>query len=434
MMHLRILAACMLLGSTALAKAPINLIEKLTVAKNKLCVTINKNFKKKYLTSNFFVEYGDDINLEQFDYSLQTLPFILNVLSLVWISGDDYQIEEMDEELYYSLKRIKKVFKIMYPKTRWKGRLIPKKLVSHEPLPKASDKIALLFSGGLDSTVSSFYHRDTPQLLITAWGQSCLPLDEQPLWEKVHKKMLDFAQRYGHENAFLKSNFYYFLDLSKLKKLSPEIVTWRINAIEDIGWTGLIAPILATKGITSLYIAASEHWHVPFGSAMNPYIDGNIRYAGMRVHHDLFSMSRFDKITYLVDLCTRGIVEKPQLLICQKPGDIINCTACEKCCLTSVLFIAAGAQPHEYGIPLNQSQASSHLKKHISSQSSFDGTNLWQYKELQKEVVEKSLKPLLWLKDIDFSTKTAYNLKPGSKAFDWADLHALFPSIRAETT
>ena len=148
------------------AHKPLQLIEKLTVYKNRIEVTVDERFKKKYLKSDFFVEYEEDINLEQVDYSIVSLPFLMNVLSLVWISGEEYLIEEMDSEVYESLERLHTVFEIMFPKTSWKGRLIPKKIVSHEPIKeKVPGKMALLFSGGVDSTASSFLSsRDSPAL------------------------------------------------------------------------------------------------------------------------------------------------------------------------------------------------------------------------------------------------------------------------------
>ncbi len=177
----------------------------------------------------------------------------MNVISLVWISGKDYEIDQMDRQVYNSLKELKKIFKIMHPDTPWTGRLIPKKLIDHQPIP-ASDKIALLFSGGVDSTTSSLFHRATEQLLVTAWGQSCLPLHEPKLWNRVHKHIRNFADSYGHETTMLRSNYYYFLNYSVLRDLSPEKTSWRIDTIEDIGWAGLIAPIMLSKGISTLCI------------------------------------------------------------------------------------------------------------------------------------------------------------------------------------
>ncbi len=410
------------------AHKPIPLIDKLTVHKNRIDVTVNESFKKKYLKSDFFVEYDEDINLEQFDYSIVSLPFLMNVLSLIWISGEDYLIEEMDREVYESLERLHPVFEIMFPKTSWKGHLIPQKLVSHEPVKeKVPGKIALLFSGGVDSTTSSFYHRKTPQLLITAWGQSELPLNEQTLWTRKKHQMIDFAELYGHENAFLKSNYYYFLDLTKLKHLSPEILTWRMDTIEDIGWAGLIAPILLSHGIRTLRIASSEHWSLRNPSASHPYIDGNIRFAGLEFQHDLFSMTRFEKIKYIVDLCNQGLVQKPKLIICQKPGNIITCGSCEKCCLTLALLLSTGANPQEYGFSLSPERAADRVQKYLAKHTSFLAPNLWDYKDLQKRILPNSNEHLSWLKNIDFSKKVVF--AKDSSPINWDTLSVLFPHI-----
>ena len=183
--------------------------------------------------------------------------------------------------------------------------------------------------------------------------------------------MIDFAQLYGHENAFFKSNYYYFLDFTKLKHLSPEILTWRMDTIEDIGWAGLIAPILLSRSIKTLRIASSEHWDLRNPSASHPYIDGNIRFAGLEFKHDLFSMTRFRKIKYIVDLCNQDLVQKPQLIICQKPGNIITCGSCEKCCLTLALLLGTSANPQEYGFSLPPKKAATKVQKYLEEHTFF---------------------------------------------------------------
>ncbi len=326
-----------LLCTSSLLSAATPLSKKVIVTKNRVDIKINKQFKRSYLKEDFFVEYKD-VNLEQFDYSIVTLPFIMNVISLVWLSGNDYEIEEMDTEVYASLQTLKEVFKLFHPETPWNGRLLPKKLVKHS-FTHTSDNIALLFSGGVDSTTSSLFHKDKKQLLITSWGQSCLPLGEPKLWNKVHKRINKFAKQYGHDTTYLKSNYYYFMNFSVLKDLSPEITSWRIDTVEDIGWAGLIAPILLSRGIKTLRIGSSDNWDIPYASAANPYIDSNISFMGIKLYHDLFSMSRYDKIAYLVDQANKGLIDKPHLITCQKPGNVISCGSCEKCILTLALLL-----------------------------------------------------------------------------------------------
>jgi hypothetical protein len=341
----------------------------------------------------------------------------------------------MDQEVYESFERLHKVFEIMYPKTAWTGRLIPKKLTSCDQVKeKNPGKIALLFSGGVDSTASSFYHLKAKQLLITAWGQSELPLTDLQLWEEKKKRMIAFAELYGQENTFIKSNYYYFLDLAKLKHLSPEILTWRINTIEDIGWAGLIAPVLLARGIKTLRIASSEHWALQSPSALHPYIDGNIRFAGLEFHHDLFSMTRFEKIVYIVDLCNKGLVQKPQLIICQKPGNIINCGSCEKCCLTLALLLGAKANPQEYGFSIDKEQSACRLETHLAHNRPFQFSTLWDYKDLQIRMQADPPPHLSWFTSIELSKKKILEKKDPWRSFVWVQLDNLFPQIRSELT
>ena len=100
------------------------------------------------------------------------MPFILNVVSIVWISGSHYYVDSMDENLFYSLQKVKKVVEALYPHTSFSGELIPRRLTTNVP-PRLLDKnthIALLFSGGLDSTTTSFHYFDKKQLLIIGLG------------------------------------------------------------------------------------------------------------------------------------------------------------------------------------------------------------------------------------------------------------------------
>lgn len=411
-----------------------DLIERIQVRKNRLDVIINKEFKKNYLREDFFIEYDEDIDLEKLDYSIVIMPFIMNVISLVWISGEDYYVESMDQEVYDSLERIKQVFKVFYPKTSWTGRLIPKKLVTNKgPVEsEMSSMTALLFSGGLDSTSSSLAHRNKQQLLITSWGQSGLPLDHPEFWYKIKNRIVAFAERYGHKNAFIKSNYYYFLNLKKLKQLSPEIVTWRIDTIEDIGWAGLTAPILVTHGIRVLRIASSDCLaSSSYPSAANPYIDGNIRFAGITIKHDQFELSRFQKVLCIAYLRKHHLIGKQELIICQKRGGIINCCSCEKCLLTIISLMAAGENPKEYGFTHFGADVEKNTRT-LLQEGKLSASGIWQFVDIQKKLpqVESQRYDLEWFTGLDFSHIRPYDAKKGTSTVDWPLLQKMFPDIK----
>ncbi len=413
--------------------APEKLIEQATIKKNRINITINRAFKKAYLTDDFFVEYDKDIDLTKLDYSIVTLPFIMNVISLVWISGKEYTIKSMDKEIYESLERIKKLFHVLYPHTKWNGRLIPKKLVRNAMVHRTAatrGMTALLFSGGVDSIAASYALRDKKQLLITAWGQSGLPLEDKRLWRTIKNRMITFAEEYGHENTFIKSNYYSFLDLSKLSKLSPEIVTWRIDTIEDIGWAGLTAPILLTRGIPTLHIASSEIWKQAYATAANPYIDGNITFAGIRIKHDQYDMNRCDKIDSLIQLSNRHLISRPKLIVCQKRGLIINCGSCEKCCITTLALLVLGADIRDYGFSITPNKALKNARIFIDT-GKISAFFVAECTNLQEKIRTMKYPPadFSWFTRIDFSKKKAYDVEL-AELIDWTLLHDIFPHIK----
>ena len=108
--------------------AETELIESMLVNKNRIDVIVNEEFKTKYLKSDFFAVYDSDIDVEKLDYSLQIMPFILNVVSIVWISGSHYYVDSMDENLFYSLQKVKKVVEALVSSNEFFGRTYPSKI------------------------------------------------------------------------------------------------------------------------------------------------------------------------------------------------------------------------------------------------------------------------------------------------------------------
>ena len=119
------------------------------------------------------------------------------------------------------------------------------------------------------------------------------------------------------------------LNYQYLSQLSKEIPKWRLGAVEGLGWAGLTAPILLSKGISTLHIASSHTWHYPYPSAASPFIDNNLRFCGLRVLHDQFTLTRLQKVAYIDAVYNELGLEKPFLKICsyEKSQDS-NCQEC----------------------------------------------------------------------------------------------------------
>src|SRR5439155_2243439 len=86
-----------------------SLIQSITTTNNAIRIVAEKEFTDSYLTSNFFAEYDRNINLAKLDFTILTIPFIMNTAPIVWISQKTYTLEAMDEDLYNSLATIKKI-------------------------------------------------------------------------------------------------------------------------------------------------------------------------------------------------------------------------------------------------------------------------------------------------------------------------------------
>lgn len=329
-----------------------NIITSLRAKKNVLNITVNEKFKEKYLLDDFFIEYNRDIDLNQFNNSILIAPLILNIISIIWFSGDIYEIDSMDYDLYWSLKRIKKVFKRMYPNTPWNGRLIPKKII-HNAAPVQNNKTsAALFSHGLDSIYTSFKHIDKKQFLITAWGHFDTPLDDSTKWFDLKNKIEKFAGQYGHENSFIKSNYSSFLNRKILDKLTPQITSWRVEAVEGLGWAGMVTPILLAKGYNILLIPSTLSYSCPYLHAASPLIDENISCAGVTCIHDGWELTRADKCEWLALFCRKAGIEKQFIRVCQKDEGVNNCLHCVKCLQTIWGFIASGQDYKRFGFDI----------------------------------------------------------------------------------
>ncbi len=416
----------------------VNLIESVTVERNRVAITVNQEFKKKYLLHDFFAEYDKKINLEPLPYAITSMPFIMNVVSIVWISGKDYYIDEMDSQLFYSLEKVKEVIKRMYTKTKWQGRLIPRKLVDTPNFfdqKESNDRVALLFSGGLDSVTSSLFHRHQKQLLVTVWGHWDLPLHDKKLWAERKQELEAFGKKHGHENTFIRSNYYSFLNRQKLDRISSEISSWRIFAVEGIGWAGLVAPLMLIKGYPVLLHGSTITWEFNFPAAANPFIDNNIKFAHARLEHDLFDMNRLEKCDYLCQLKKqKKISETPAIRVCEDPKLVGNCCKCQKCIRTILEFIVIGEDPKDYGFKVDTQKIIDQSKKFMSEHSN-GATTVWHFMHIQRKLQERYNRGetipegLLWILSYNFKQKITADIK-NQRLINWRDFHDLLPELR----
>ena len=354
-----------------------------SVNKNRLTVQPTDYLKQTFLNNeDFVVTYDRDISYVP--QTVLTIPYIMCMSPLLWLSGKSYTIKGMDYDTYYALKEIKKVFKTFYPELSWEGTLTAEHLTKNTP-PHHTDRVALLFSAGLDCVSSSLVLYGTEQLLITNQGVD-MPLKNPKLFENVKEQCRFFAKNYTYDNGFISFNFCTILNYRYLKVFSPTITKWwwLDSVVDALNHTGVTAPLLYAEGYTKLTIAASHTVDHPYPYGSHPLIDNRIAFAGITVHHDQEELDRCQKINLVQSASQTFDKPIPQLRVCwtDKLGN--NCLSCEKCLRTLNNIIVTGNIPLDYGFTISEKEVMHKTREFLEKDPINTAKLFWEWQVIQK--------------------------------------------------
>ena len=368
------------------------LIDNVIVAKNQITVIPHESIKKTFLKDqNVIVTYDQNVDISGIPRSVLTIPFLMSISPIIWLIGEHWIVEEMDQDVYSSLCAIKEVFKIFYPNLVWAGSITPTKLVKNSSQKAlSSDYTALLFSCGLDSVASSFKHHDKKQLLITNHGVD-VPLSQEDMWLNVRSQCERFGRTYNHTNAFIRCNFCAIVNYAHLLSIAPigSKWWWLDNVVDALNHTGVTAPLLFLNGYKQLLIAASHTETFPFPYGSHPLIDNKISFAGITVHHDL-ALTRCEKVKLINALAQRLNLPKPLLRVCWTDKQGNNCLNCEKCLRTLNNILAVGENPCDYGFALTTEEIMQKTHAFFAQDPVKDSKIFWEWSTTQ-DMIKESL-------------------------------------------
>lgn len=325
-------------------------ITLLRIEKNKN--QINYVFEKtegldKYFSGkDFFIEYPVDV--ESVPNSMLAIPFVCNVLPIMWLTNCELIVSELDLSFYNCIPNLKKGYEKMFPSVRFEGVLEAKKLV--ENVYEESNNCAMFYSGGLDSVQTFISHKEENPHLISIWG-SDIKCDNKDGWDVLHKNISETAKKYGLKDIVIRSSFREFDNEGILHTEFYNILDdgWWHGVKHGIGLLGHVAPYAWLNKISTMYIA-STYWDngTIIKCASSPYTDNEVRFCGCKVVHDGFEYNRQDKVSNLIKYAKRtgDIIE---LHVCWKTQTGSNCCKCEKCYRTMSSFWAEGEDPTIYG-------------------------------------------------------------------------------------
>ncbi len=400
-LHITYLLFISLISPVLFANQPI--LEQVSAKKNVLTIIPTPFLKETFLNNeDFVVVYDRDIS--DIPPTVLAIPYIMCMRPLLWLSGKEYTIKELDYDTYHALEQIKKVFKSFYPDLSWEGTLTPTTLIKNSP-PNPHDHMGLLFSAGLDCISSSLGHIGTHQLLITNQGVD-MPLKNPSLWENVQDQCRRFAQTYAHTNAFISFNFCTILNYRYLKVFSPKITKWwwLDSVVDALNHTGVTAPLLYKEGYTDLYIAASHTEDHPYPYGSHPLIDNTIAFAGIQVHHDQEELDRCQKIQLVSSISQTFQNSIPNLRVCWSDKEGNNCLACEKCLRTLNNIIVTGNTPLDYGLTIAQEEVMHRTKAFLEADPINSSKLYWEWQVIKKHTQARLELPTLSQQETEYFT------------------------------
>ena len=320
---------------------------------NKLEIKFNvSNGLTKYFKElNFWVEYEECV--ETVPESILIIPFICNVLPIVWLTNSKLHVDNLDKDFFDCLDSIKAGYKRMYPNMCFKGQIEAKNVLPN--IIPDKNKKGCFFSGGVDAWFTLINQINYNPELITIHGSADFIITDTTGWEIQKNRIKSIADKLSLKYNIISSNFYDFLDvwgeLNILVKKSNDSY-WH-GFQHGIGLIGLVAPLAFIKGYKTLYIASSYTIKDSNTCASDPIIDNQVRFSGTNIVHDGYNYNRQAKVHSIADYMIKNKLSMP-IQVCLHEQDGRNCGACEKCIRTALAFLAEGATPSMFGIPDNK--------------------------------------------------------------------------------
>lgn len=256
------------------------ILNKIVVNQNRVdyFFTIEGNLQKYFNRKNhMFLEYNHDIS--EIPNAILTIPFVANVMPLMWITDSTLTVDHLDKSFYDCLIDVKAAYQKMFPNIAFKGLLVVDKIEEHIYAPEL--KAASLFSGGLDAVTTFIRIKDKKPLLITEYGWHDDTVQESEVWNADKENAVSFAELYGLENILIQSNYGTFIHAQSIdydyhKRLGD---SWWHGLHHGLAIISAAIPIAFKLKIECIYIASSNSPLFQVACASDPTVDNNIRYA-----------------------------------------------------------------------------------------------------------------------------------------------------------
>ena len=359
---------------------------------------------KKFFKQNlFFAEYN--IPIEDVPESILVIPFLGTVCPVAWANNATVYIDTVDESFLYALQKVKATIQRFYPKVQFRGNIQVKKIVKLEVV--ANSRSMMLFSGGLDSLTTYVRHQTENPILVSIHGQD-IPSNDFESWNTLADALKAFSDKTESKLLTIRSNFRSMLHELLLNVCYDRHIphSWYGGVGHGLILLSLCAPIAFKEKVGKLYIASSRDREHPLPWGSHPDIDNNVEWAGTKVVHDGYELTRQDKIGVLADYIK---AEGPLYIrTCFQLDRGDNCSRCEKCCRTILGLEMAGIDPNECGYVVD-ADTFAWIKQNLLYGKWPDEVVMFLWKDIQRHIrldnvvhKKEAEELVVWLKNVNF--------------------------------
>ena len=369
---------------------------------------LQKYFKN---TNHLYIEYNEDVS--EVPESIAAIPFLANIIPLVWITDSEVRLSQLDQSFYECLETIKQEYQKMFPKLSFKGSVQVKQIAGNTYIPVKEQ--AALFSGGLDALTTYLRNEKEIGYLVTEYGWHNSRMKESDVWEAERTHAVNFAKEHNKKNILLQSNYGTFLNPGVIDGDFSRLMgdSWWHGLHHSLAITSAAIPMVYKHKIGRLLIASSfsHSFHVPCASC--PQVDNQIKFASGTVSHDAFELTRQDKVKFVVDHF-KSSNQSIDIKVCFRKEK--NCSFCEKCLRTILGIVAEGGNPANFGFDLPD-DLSGHVQSFLKEEVKFfTASKVHHWTEIQKRMKQNpaalSNEPQLsnWFIHYDFASEKKYAL------------------------
>lgn len=363
----------------------------------------SESFKKIFwLGIPFSVEYSE--NVENVPNDILVIPFVCNVLPIIWFNNASLHIDSIDKDFYNSIPNLKKAYKNMLSNIKFGGKIYVKEIIENRI--KLTKKTVTFFSGGVDSFSTLICNLKLKPSLITICG-GAIDFNNEKEWNNVKFYTTTIGKQFNLQNLFIKSSLRAFIDNSELEKQFHDKLNdnWWHAVQYSIGMISLVAPLCYKYKISKvLFPSTYTEKEKNVICASRPEIDENLRFCSTTIVHDGYVFTRQQKVNnicnyikktnsnFIIRVCYRSLI-----------GD--NCCKCEKCYRSIMALIAEQIDPRKFGFNINKKTIRD-IKSFLTKGDSLDNSvvsSMWR--DIINKFIENkdywiNIKELSWIIEI----------------------------------